>query len=125
MRSAPAPTPASSPAAAVQGRLATGLTLAPLGFAILQIAVLAFGLHPIGDYFTESDFYAGYSIGARVIQHGDFDWGRYAVYGPLYEIALAAVGAIFGDLFLAARVVSVASALVVLVGAAWWMRRRA
>jgi hypothetical protein len=88
---------------------------ATVALAGLALAVVAFRLHPVGDYFTESDFYAGYAPGARGIQHGVFDVARYGAYGPVYEVALAAAGAASGDLFVAARLLSLASAIALLL----------
>ena len=81
-----------------------------VALAALTLAWIAFRLHPVGDYFTESDFYGGYAEGARLIQHGRLIPGRYAVAGPGYDLALALVGFATRDLFAAARFVSVASA---------------
>ncbi len=80
----------------------------------LALAIVAFGFHPVGDYYTESDFYAGYALGADLLRHGQFDFGRYGVYGPGYEVALAVVGLATGDLFVAARLLSVAAAVLYL-----------
>jgi len=81
-----------------------------VGIAMLVLAWIAFRLHPVGDYFTESDFYGGYAEGARLIQHGRLDPARYAVAGPVYELALALVGSLARDLFVAARLIAVAAA---------------
>jgi hypothetical protein len=95
-----------------------------LAAATVALAVVAFAFHPIGDYFTESDFYGGYAAGAREVQRGHIDWSRYGVYGPVYEMALAAVAALTRDLFVAARLISVASAVAILAAVAWLARRR-
>ena len=80
----------------------------------LGVALLA---HPIGDPYSESDFYGGYAAGAREILSGRIDPGRYGIVGPVYESALALLGALGLETFLAARLLSVASAGVAL--AAW------
>jgi hypothetical protein len=85
----------------------TGCVLAATALALLGTALR---LHRVGDYFTESDFYGGYAEGARAIQHGLVDPTRYSVIGPVYEFVLALVGLLAGDLFLAGRLISVASA---------------
>jgi tetratricopeptide (TPR) repeat protein len=85
-----------------------------VALATLVLAWIAFRLHPVGDYFTESDFYGGYAEGARLIQHGRLIPGRFAVAGPGYELALALVGFVTRDLFVAARLLSVVSAGVTL-----------
>ncbi len=92
----------------VCGRLAWGVLAA---FAATLLAV-ALGLHRIGDYFTETDFYGAYAEGARLIQHGRLMPSRYGVVGPGYEAVLALVGFVVRDLFVAAELISVAAALV-------------
>jgi len=87
-------------------------------FAATLLAIIAGG-HPVGDYFTETDFYGAYALGARAIQHGHLDPSRYGVIGPVYEIVLAVVGFVVRDLFLAAEFVSLSAAIVT----AWlWSR---
>ena len=90
--------------------------LAPSALAIASaaLATLATGIigwialahHPVGDYFTESDFY-GYAWGARLIQHGRMDFSRYSVVGPLYELLLAVLGPLARDAFRAGSILSV------------------
>ena len=72
---------------------------------------LALARHTVGDYGAESDFYGGYAAGARAIQQGTWDVGRYVVVGPGYEAVLALVGGVIPDLFTAAKLISVASAV--------------
>ena len=86
---------------------------------------IALALHPVGDYYTESDFYGGYAIGARAIQHGIVDPSRYPVVGPGYEFALAFLGSFGIDLFLAAKLLSVACATATLALWSVLVRRRA
>ena len=105
-------------------RFATRVGLSLIALAAIALVGVAFGFHPVGDYFTESDFYGGYVTGARGILHGQFDFGRYGIYGPLYELVLAAVGGVLRDMFVAARAISVVSALGVLASSWWWARRR-
>src|SRR6185503_10596465 len=76
------------------------------------LLALALGPHRVGDYFTESDFYGAYADGARLIQHGRLLPSRYGVIGPGYEVALAMVGFVVRDLFLAAELLSILSTLV-------------
>ncbi|NOT35382.1 MAG: hypothetical protein HOP12_14655, partial [Candidatus Eisenbacteria bacterium] len=83
------------------------------------LSALAFGPHRIGDYFTETDFYGAYAIGARAIQHGQLDATRYGVIGPVYELVLALVGALTGDLLRAAELISIVS-----MTAAVWLTTR-
>ena len=82
-----------------------------IAVAALALLWIAFRLHPIGDYATESDFYGGYADGARLFQQGRPDPSRYGVAGPGYDAALALVGFAVGDLFTAARLIAVASAV--------------
>jgi hypothetical protein len=87
------------------------------------LAIVTFRFHPIGDYFTESDFYAGYVEGARLLMSGHLDLARYGVYGPGYEWLLALAGRVSGDLFVAARAISLLSAIAVLVCSGLALRR--
>ena len=98
------------------------LVIATFGATALAIAL---GPHRVGDVMAESDFYGGYAEGAARIQRGDFDASRYSVVGPGYEIALALAGFAFHDLFVAAEMLSVASAISVLVLWFWLIRARA
>jgi tetratricopeptide (TPR) repeat protein len=93
--------------ARIEARLAWALAA---GMAVALLAV-ALGPHRIGDYSTETDFYGGYAGGARMIQHGRIDPARYGVVGPGYEVALAAAGWVVRDLFTAAELISVGSAV--------------
>ena len=102
------------------------------GAVALVLGWIAFRLHIVGDYSTESDFYGGYAAGARLIQSGRVDPARYVVVGPGYDFALAVLGFVVRDLFTAARLISVASAAATLLlwrsllrplagsGAAFW-----
>ena len=92
---------------------------------LIALAAIAFGFHPVGDYFTESDFYGGYADGARSLVRGGIDFTRYGVVGPLYEFALAGMGVLTRDLFTAARLISVIAAVATLlmwgeIGDAWF-----
>lgn len=80
------------------------------GLALLACClVITWKAHPIGDYFAESDFYGGYAQGATLLQHGHLVPSRYHVIGPGYELALATVGFLVRDLFLAAQLLSAVS----------------
>jgi len=83
--------------------------------ATAAFTVVAIGFHPVGDYSTETDFYGSYALGAEALRTGHFDPSRYGAYGPVYELALAAVGLVCRDLFAAAKLVSLASAAAILV----------
>jgi tetratricopeptide (TPR) repeat protein len=100
---------------------ATSAALAALATGV--IAWIAFAHHPIGDYFTESDFY-GYAWGARLIQHGRIDFSRYSVVGPLYELLLAVLAPLARDAFRAGELISIASAATTLLVWRQLLRRR-
>jgi len=87
--------------------------------AVYAAAALAmvFGPHRIGDIFTETDFYGSYGPGARALLQGHLDPTRYGVQGPLFEFAVAALGLVVRDLFVAAQLVSVAAMVAML--ASW------
>ena len=95
------------------------LTQVVLGLVFVTLLIFALGPHRIGDYFTETDFYGAYADGARLIQSGRLDPARYAVVGPVYEIALALVGFVVRDLLTAAELLSAVS---MTVGAWAWAR---
>src|SRR5262245_24801971 len=86
---------------------------------------MALGPHRIGDYFTETDFYGGYAIGAKALLAGHLDPARYGVVGPGYEVALALMGLAVPDLLLAAELLSVLSAVAGMVLWARLLTRRA
>jgi tetratricopeptide (TPR) repeat protein len=89
------------------GLLAVAFVLGMLG--------MIFGPHRVGDAMTETDFYGAYAEGALMIQGGRIDPSRYGVIGPGYEVALALVGFLVPDLFLAAGLLSLVSATVALL----------
>lgn len=109
---------AAAPDPAAAARLER-LGLGVVGVVFVVLLVLALGPHTVGDYFTETDFYGAYADGARMIQSGHLDPSRYAVVGPVYEIALALIGFVVRDLLTAAELLSVLS----MTAAAWaWTR---
>jgi hypothetical protein len=81
--------------------------------AVFAVALLAtiLGLHRIGDYYTETDFYGGYAEGARLIQQGRLVVSRYGVVGPLFEIVLALVGRLGHDLYAPAQGIAAGAAV--------------
>ncbi|HEY6866675.1 MAG TPA: glycosyltransferase family 39 protein, partial [Candidatus Eisenbacteria bacterium] len=93
-----------------EARLERRIGVAVIGVATLLMLIVALGPHRIGDYFAETDFYGDYARGARLIQHGRLIPTRYGVVGPVYELVLALVGLVVRDLFLAAKLISVAGA---------------
>src|SRR5262245_63404299 len=98
-----------------EARLATHLVCVLALVLVTALLVVALGPHRIGDYSTETDFYGGYAQGARLIQHGRIIPTRYGVVGPGYEAALALVGLIVRNLFTAAELISIVSALAVVL----------
>lgn len=93
-----------SPAAARLCRLAGFVVVALYGAALLAMIL---GPHRIGDVFAETDFYGGYAEGARMLLRGHLDPSRYGVVGPGYEVALALLGVVIPNLFVAAELLSV------------------
>lgn len=89
-----------------------------IGVAVLAMAGLTLLWHPVGDYFTESDFYE-YARGGSRIGRGLVEPGRYGIIGPLYEFVLALVGRLTAHVFRAATLLSVASAATVM--ACWYL----
>lgn len=77
-------------------------------------AWIAFRLHPVGDHYSESDFYGGYAAGAEALAQGRFDPARYGIVGPLLEVTLAPAVRLGVEPFAAARAISVLSALAVM-----------
>src|SRR5439155_8218222 len=124
---APRDLPESAAAARLAGRVAW-LTIAALAVALLAVAL---GPHRIGAFDVESDFYGGYAPAAISIQHGSIApaGGKipsvFGFVGPLYPALLAGGGALLGDLFGAAELVSVIACVAVV--ALWFLllRRRA
>jgi hypothetical protein len=105
--------PADSSASAT--RITTALAWVLAAALAVALLAVALGPHRIGDYSTETDFYGAYADGARMIQRGTLDPTRYGVIGPGYEVALALAGLVARDLFLAAELLSVASAVATLL----------
>jgi tetratricopeptide (TPR) repeat protein len=89
------------------------------------LVVLAVRFHPVGDYYTETDFYGGYVEGARLFQAGHPDPARYGVVGPVYDATLALIGRIRGDLFAAGQAIAIVTAIVTLLCTYELVRRRA
>ena len=121
-RSTPAVASRSPAAPVLPWRAGIIAKMAIGAFAALLLA-LTFTAHPIGDYFTESDFYE-YAAGGSGIRQGLVDPSRYVIIGPLYEFVLAALGLLPFELFRVASLLSIASACAVL--ALWFqlLRRR-
>src|SRR5678809_1133188 len=82
-------------------------------FTASVIPVLLF-LHPVGDYFVETDFYGGYAPGVKALFAHGLDPARYGVVGPVYELVLGLAGVSGLDLFRLAQLLSLASATLTL-----------
>lgn len=91
--------------------------------ATLALLGVAFAAHPIGDTFTESDFY-DYAIGGRDLARGRVDFGRYGVIGPLYEWMMAVAALLRIPAFTFARLLSLAAATTTLLAWLAILRRR-
>jgi tetratricopeptide (TPR) repeat protein len=77
-------------------------------------------LHPVGDYFVETDFYGGYAPGVRALLASGLDPARYGVVGPVYELVLGLLALTRLDLFRLAQFLSLASsALAILLLSGW------
>src|SRR5215204_6594425 len=63
-------------------------------------------LHPVGDYFVETDFYGGYAPGVRALFDHGLDPARYGVVGPVYELLLGLLSLTQLDLFRLAQFLS-------------------
>lgn len=128
-RAARRPATASPPAGRSPVRLHAGAfsgsaLWSRLGYAALALfaaalLVIITRVHRIGDIYTETDFYGSYGLGARMIERGHFDPARYAVVGPVHEVALALVGFVVRDLFVAAELLS---ALAMCAATLLWFR---
>jgi tetratricopeptide (TPR) repeat protein len=119
---APAPAPRVPPTA---GDPAWAVPAARVVVALgtLALLIVAFAAHPLGDHFTESDFYE-YAAGGRAIARGSVDFARYGVIGPVYEFLLAIPALLGIPAFTFARLLSVAA--VTIFALAWLeiVRRR-
>jgi tetratricopeptide (TPR) repeat protein len=100
-------------------RLCQWLAWGIAGLYAVAVLAIALGAHRIGDVFAETDFYGAYAEGARALQRGVLDPSRYGVVGPGYELALAALGLVVRDLFLAAELLSAAA---MVAGLLLWFR---
>ena len=52
------------------------LTLIVIGVAAIVLITIALGPHRVGDYFTESDFYGSYVVGAHGLRAGHVEPSR-------------------------------------------------
>jgi hypothetical protein len=86
-----------------------------IAVAAIMWWLIAAWFHPIGDSYTENDFYGGYAAGAEALRHGVLDPHRYAAYGPVYEVVLALARGPGWDAFACGKFLSVAAATGTLV----------
>jgi 4-amino-4-deoxy-L-arabinose transferase-like glycosyltransferase len=92
-------------------------------FVAVLVPILLF-LHPVGDYFVETDFYGGYAPGVHALWAHGPDPARYGVVGPVYELVLGALGLTGVDLFRVAQFLSLASMAGAIALWASWLDRR-
>ena len=107
----PAPAP-RGPISAGDPAWAVPAARVVVGFGTLALLLVAFATHPIGDHFTESDFYE-YAAGGRSLARGSIDFARYGVIGPVYEFLLAIPALLGIPAFTFARLLSVAGTAIV------------
>jgi tetratricopeptide (TPR) repeat protein len=92
-------------------------------FAAVVIPVLLW-LHPVGDYFVETDFYGGYAPGVRALFAHGLDPARYGVVGPVYELVLGLLSLLPVELYRLAQFLSLGSTVLALLLFSGWMERR-
>jgi 4-amino-4-deoxy-L-arabinose transferase-like glycosyltransferase len=76
--------------------------------AVLGLALLVGHLHRIGGFGVETDFYGAYAVQARNLLEGRPY--TYPHQPPGYPLLLAGASVLFGDLFVAAKVLSAVAA---------------
>ncbi len=83
---------------------------APILLAVATLIALSLlgARHPFGTYGTETDFYHLYAPDASRLAAGEFPQNTFQ--GPGYPLVLAVVRAVAGDLFVAGKWISIASA---------------
>ncbi|HDS73903.1 MAG TPA: hypothetical protein ENN56_00030, partial [Firmicutes bacterium] len=84
------------------------------GSYAVVMGVISFTMWPVGGYGVETDAFAGYLPDAAKLLNGSFTTLD-GFKGPGYHIAVAAVGLIVRDLFLAAKLIAIVSASAVLL----------
>src|SRR5689334_21054688 len=92
-------------------------------FALTVIPVLLW-LHPVGDYFTETDFYGGYAPGVRALLAHGLDPARYGVVGPVYELVLGLLSLLPVELYRLAQFLSLAATAGFALLFSGWIERR-
>lgn len=102
-------------------RMTDPLNAIALVFAIVWGAVALFG-RPAGDYGVETDFYGDFAVYAREWVSGH-PTPMNGFRGPFYYLLLGVTGTVLGDLFLAAKLLSVVAAAITLRVAGGLVRR--
>jgi len=92
-------------------------------FVAVTLPVLVWK-HPVGDYFTETDFYGGYAPGVHALWAHGLDPSRYGVVGPVYELLLGLLGLSGLDLFRLAQALSLGSIVATIVLWSGWLEGR-
>lgn len=106
-------------------RVPAGARLLILLLFAAALAPVLWWMHPVGDYFVETDFYGGYAPGVRALWAGGPDPVRYGVVGPVYELVLGALGKSGFDLFRIAQFLSLASMTLTIALWSGWIEARA
>jgi tetratricopeptide (TPR) repeat protein len=105
-------------------RMPEGLRLAIVLLFTCAVTPVLLWLHPVGDYFVETDFYGGYAPGVRALLSSGLDPARYGVVGPVYELTLGLLSLTRIDLFRLAQFLSLASSALAILLLSGWMARR-
>ncbi len=92
-------------------------------FVVVALPVLIWR-HPVGDYFTETDFYGGYAPGVHALWAHGLDPSRYGVVGPVYELLLGLLGLSGLDLFRLAQGLSLAATAATIALWSGWLAGR-
>lgn len=105
-------------------RVPAGLRLSIVLLFACAVTPVLLWLHPVGDYFVETDFYGGYAPGVRALWSTGLDPARYGVVGPVYELVLGLLSLTRLDLFRLAQFLSLASSTGTILLLSGWMERR-
>jgi 4-amino-4-deoxy-L-arabinose transferase-like glycosyltransferase len=81
-------------------------------------------MHPVGDYFVETDFYGGYAPAVHALWAHGLDVSRYGVVGPVYELVLGLLGLTRIDLFRLAQFLSLFGSALTIFLLSGWMEKR-
>src|SRR5690349_24804376 len=81
-------TPHRAPAPAWADALRPGVRWAIVALFVAATLPVLVWMHPVGDYFTETDFYGGYAPGVHALWGHGLDPSRYGAVGPVFELLL-------------------------------------